>query len=1098
MNKLTESSNGLNFFYFYYIILIILRYDGLEFVYPVRMEVSMMQRRFLLLCLVLVYILNVGAQNVQAFSVSQGDSENIEGIVPSLFKHLDWRNIGPANMMGRVTDIEGVPGNPDVVFVGTASGGLWKTANGGTTWTPVFDKQPVASIGDLALEPGNPEVIYAGTGESNVRNSVSFGNGVYKSTDGGKSWVHLGLEDTRHIARIVINPKDPKIVFVGALGHAFGSNRQRGVFRSPDGGKTWSKVLFSDDQHGVADMDINPDNPNIVYAALWYFERKPWTFTSGDKQGGVYRSIDGGLTWSRLSDGLPQLVGRIGIKVSPSNPRVVYAITESPEGTLYRSDNGGDTFRQVSENPGIVSRGFYYTDLRVDPSDENRVYAVSSRLSVSIDGGKTFRRISPETHVDYHAFWIDPADPSRIWQGQDGGVCVTYDRGEKWDYVNNFPVGQFYQVYADNREPFYYVGGGMQDNGTWYGPGRSREPFGILNDDWRMISFGDGFHIIVHPDDHELFLSESQGGRIMRTDMRTREQQDASPQARRADGAPASTIKYRFHWNAPVILSPHDKNTVYVGSNVVFKSTDFGRSWEIISPDLTTNDPEKQKQAGGPAWPENTTAEFHCTIISLAESPVQPGVLWAGTDDGNLYVSLNRGGEWNNVVDAVPGIGQNSPVSHIEPSRTSAGLAYCSFDRHMLDDLHPYVYVTTDFGKSWENVTGNLPGSAYVWVVKEDTRSPGLLYVGTELGLFASFSRGNDWIKLHMQNLPVVAVHDILVHPRDNDLILGTHGRSLWILDGISFLQELSSEVVDQPAHVFTIGPAVRFSSKPTRYGIGDGVFRGKNPPYGALVTYYLKEKPAAETQVGLEILDERREVIRRIKDLPKESGLNRASWDLCYDRPRPRRERREELDFFRRPLTGPQVLPGTFTARLIVGERSYEKPVTVRLDPALEVSKEDLVERQRYAFELRDMQSYVNDGLRALDSVLSQLKERKDVIKDSKEISVQVLIAVKDHIQEVTKIQNTLSRPEGRAVRRESSKLVGRLRGLYQTVEGVNARPTEAQIAYFEELKDEYNTALAAVNQYLSQTANDLNDLLSQQQAPVIIVPEPVQYEKN
>lgn len=521
-------------------------------------------------------------------------------IDPSLFENLEWRNIGPAIMGGRTTDIEGVPGNPNIVYVATASGGLWKTTNGGITWTPIFDRQNTISIGDIAIDPKNPDVIWVGTGESNTRNSVSFGDGVYKSTDGGKTWQHLGLRDTRHISRILIHPHNPDIVYVGAVGHAFGPNEERGVFMTTDGGRTWQKVLYIDAQHGVSDMDMDPSNPNILYAAMWYFERKPWTHRSGSEKGGVFKSVDGGRTWKKLERGLPKLLGRIGVKVAPSNPQVVYVIAESKEGTLFRSDDRGETFREVSREVRIVSRGFYYADLRVDPWDENRVYAIASNLFVSIDGGRTFRRISARTHSDYHTLWIDPTNPYRLWQGNDGGVAVSYDRGETWEYVNNIPLGQFYQIHADNRLPFYWVSGGLQDNGTWTGPSRTREPAGILNDDWIMVSFGDGFHVVTHPEDPNLYLSESQGGNLFRTDLRTREQQNVSPQARRNDGGPVGELKYRFNWNAPIVLSPHDKNTVYYGGNVVFRSTDFGKTWQVISPDLTTNDPEKQKDAGGP------------------------------------------------------------------------------------------------------------------------------------------------------------------------------------------------------------------------------------------------------------------------------------------------------------------------------------------------------------------------------------------------------------------------------------------------------------------------------------------------------------------
>src|SRR5918997_408641 len=502
------------------------------------------------------------------------------------FERLEWRQIGPANMGGRTADVEGVPGNPNLVYVATASGGLFKTTNGGVRWTPVFERQGTISIGDIALEPGNPDVIWLGTGEANPRNSVSFGDGVYKSTDGARTWQHVGLRDSRHVSRILINPRNPDVVYVGALGHAFGPNEERGVFMTTDGGRTWSKTLYVDAEHGVADMEIDPTNPNVLYAAVWKFRRTPWTHTSGSERGGVFKSTDGGRTWKKLETGLPKLAGRIGVKVAPSNPSVVYAIMEAKDGTLYRSDDRGETWRNVSKQTNIVSRGFYYTDMRVDPVNENRVYAVASTLFVSIDGGRTFRSITGRTHIDYHALWIDPLQPKRMWQGQDGGVAVSYDAGETWEVVNTLPIGQFYQIHADDRRPFYYVMGGLQDNGTWTGPSRTREPVGIQNDDWRMISFGDGFFVLNNADDAELYLSESQGGNVVRTDMRTREQQLIVPYMG-DDGGPAESAKFRFNWNSPLILSPNDKNTVYLGGNVVFKSTDFGKTWARISPDLT-------------------------------------------------------------------------------------------------------------------------------------------------------------------------------------------------------------------------------------------------------------------------------------------------------------------------------------------------------------------------------------------------------------------------------------------------------------------------------------------------------------------------------
>jgi len=1045
----------------------------------------------------LVFFIIMGVISALSFGTAM-DPVSVDDVEldSALFKNLSWRNIGPANMVGRISDVEGVPGDPNIVYVGSASGGVWKTTNGGTTWTPIFDGQPVASIGDIALEPGNPDVVYVGTGESNVRNSVSFGNGVYKSTDGGHTWNYLGLKDTEHISRIVINPNNTDVVYVGALGRAFGPNAGRGVFVSRDGGKSWEKTLYKDEWHGISDMDINQKNPNILFAGLWRFVRKPWTFESGDKGGGVFRSVDGGRTWSKVTEGLPELIGRIGIKIAPSNPDVVYAMTESPEGTLYRSDDGGKSFRRVSEDKQIVSRGFYYTDLRVDPVDENRVYAVSSRLHVSIDGGKTFRRISSSTHVDFHALWIDPENPGRMWQGQDGGIAVSYDRGANWDYVNNICAAQFYQIYADNREPFYYVGGGLQDNGVWYGPSRNKETFGILKADWRMISFGDGFHVTCHPDNPDLFISERQGGGIVRTDMNTREQQDVSPQPRRADGAPVSELEYRFNWNTPIIPSPHDKKTIYVGSNVVFKSLDFGSTWEVISPDLTTDDPEKQKAAGGPAWPENTTAEYYCTIISLAESPVQPGVIWAGTDDGQLHVTMNGGNEWENVVNSIPDLPSYTPVSHVEPSLTSAGMAYATFDRHMLDDFSPYVYRTSDFGRTWVDITGNLPDNAYVWVVREDPVRPQIIYAGTELGLFVSFSRGTYWVKFHMKNLPTVAVHDILLHPRDKDLILGTHGRGIWIFDDVSFIRGIYKELLEKEAHLFRIRTAVRYAEKATRYGIGDREYTGENPPYGALLTYYLKDRIDDSEDLRIDIYDKDKKLIRRITGLPSEKGINRAVWDLRETAPRQRIEREQEENFFSRGPRGPLVLPGIYTVRLVLKGQAYKEELTVEADPTVEVSHDDLELQHKYASDLCFMQSCVNDGLRAFDTLLEQLKERKNtILKQTNKFPEEVMDAIDSHIQEIMQIQDLLTKPEGAPFWTEGPRLIERLSALFQSIDSVNKAPTRSQQSYFSELKQEFEAAMIQINAYLSERAKLINRIFSENNVPTLLIPSTIEY---
>jgi len=1017
------------------------------------------------------------------------------------FDHLEWRSIGPVNMSGRVADVEGIPGNPNVLYVGAASGGVWKTTDGGLTFQPIFDDQPIASIGDLALAPTNPAVIYVGSGEANARNSVSFGDGVYKSTDAGQSWTHVGLADTRHISRVLVSSLDPEVVFVGAMGHFYGPNEERGVFRSTDGGRNWEKVLYVDDRHGVSDMDIDPTNPNIVYAAFWHFDRKPWTHTTGSLEGGVFKSVDGGTTWKKLTEGLPEgIVGRIGVKVAPSNPEVVYVIAESDEGTLFRSDDRGETFTKVSDNVRIVSRGLYYTDIRVDPADENRVYAVSSRLFVSIDGGKNFNRISRTTHVDYHSLWIDPSNPDRIWQGQDGGVAVSYDRGQTWEPIRNLPIAQFYQAFHDNREPFYYVGGGLQDNGTWYGPSRTREPAGILEDDWRMMSFGDAYFVVPHPEIEDLFLSESQAGGIVRTDMRTRQQVDVSPQPRRNDGGPIGDLEYRFNWNSPIVASPHDPMTIYFAGNVVFRTRDFGDTWDKISPDLTTDDPDKQGEAGGPAWKENTTAEYHCTIISFAESPVEAGVLWAGTDDGNIQLSRDGGESWTDLTGNVRGLAEFSPVSHIEPSRTAAGTAYASFDRHMFDDLRPQLFKTTDYGRTWKQVaTDGIPETAWIWVVREDPTNTDLLWAGTELGLYASYDAGKSWRRHHLKNLPTVSVHDVLIHPRDNDIILGTHGRALWVFDDATALQQWSDEMAGEQARLFDIRPAVRFPSRFTRYGLGDKVHRAPNPPSGALITYYLPEEldeaeeaPKNE-RLKIEILDSAGEVIRTLepKQLNQEAGLNRAAWNLALDPARRRTPPEPEFIEFRGAPRGPMVLPGTYTIRLTVDGTSHERPVEVTVDPLVKVSPAELRQQYSAAVQLRDMQSIINDGLKGMDVVAGQLSARRAAMKSlDEELPEELEGALKAHDEAAEALMNALAREEGKPFWSQGPRLVERLGSLFFKVDGQFAAPTAAQMKLLVELSSEYDGAVGDLRGYFNDTLPRLNSELERAGVPQVAVP--------
>jgi len=1042
------------------------------------------------------------------------------------FAGLEFRNVGPVNMSGRVADVEGVPGDPRVVWVGSASGGVWKTDDGGITFRPVFDDQPVASVGDLALAPGNPDVVYVGTGESNVRNSVSFGNGVYRTTDGGQTWRHLGLEKTRHISRVLVHPRDPDTVWVGALGNIYAPSEERGVFRSRDGGVTWQKVLYLDEHHGVSDMDVDPANPKVLYAALWRFERKPWTHRSGSREGGVWRSVDGGDTWQQLTRGLPDLLGRIGVKVAPSDPRVVYVIAESDEGTLFRSSDRGDSFEKVSDEAGIVSRGLYYTDMRVDPGDANRVYAVSSLLQLSIDGGRSFERISPGTHIDFHSLWIDPLDPDRMWQGQDGGVAVSYNRGATWEPIRNLPLAQFYQVFHDDRRPFYVVGGGLQDNGTWYGPSRTREPAGILPDDWRMMSFGDAYWVVPHPDQPEVFISESQGGGILRTDMRTRQQLDINPQARRNDGGPVDELEFRFNWNSPIVGSPQGGETVFFAGNVVFRTDDFGDSWTQISPDLTTDDAEKQQEAGGPVWKENTTAEWHTTIISLAPSPVDPQVIWAGTDDGNLQLTRDAGGTWTNLIGNVRGIPAFSPVSHIEASRDDPGTAWAAFDRHMFDDYRGQVFKTTDFGATWRPASDGLPEEGWVWALLQDPRNHDLLYAGTEVGLYASWNGGARWQKLHLGNLPTVAVHDIRVQPRTDDLILGTHGRALWIFDDLTPIQRWG-DVDPEAPHLFETRPGLRHPVRFTRYGLGDKVYTAPNPPYGALITYYLPEslEPAPEAAAGsgdaveepgeagsdtddgardggpqeerirIEILDASGTVVRRLSEVGKARGLNRVAWDLAYDPPRPRREARGGGGggAFFQPPRGPEALPGTYTVRLSTGDVVLETPVEVELDPLLEVSPEALRAQFEAASELRALTSAVNDALVRLDAASDELEARQGMVKRLKrELPASLRGTLKARGEELDALLKRLARDPSRPRWSLGPRLSEQLSSLFSDLDTAFAAPSAAQRAFLRELAEETAKALADVNAWLGSLPA-LNEELAAAGVPGLTLHEPV-----
>jgi len=876
---------------------------------------------------------------------------------PNLAKDLKWRNVGPANMTGRISSFDALDKDFTQVLVGGASGGVWKSVNAGTTWEPIFEKYGTSSIGDVAFFQKNSNIIWVGTGEECVRNSVEWGDGVYKSVDGGKTFKRMGLETTQTIGKVLPHPTDPNVCFVAAAGHPWGLTGDRGLFKTADGGKTWQKLgggLPNDGKTGAMDLVMDPRNANVLYVTFWQRLRQPWRFDSGGPNGGIYKTTDGGRSWTKLTKGLPAGdIGRVGIAISRSNPRVLAACVEhgfQPRATIveggvskdnpdykdmaklgtgiYRSEDGGASWNFMNRTN---SRPFYYSHVYINPFDDKMVYHLTADLSYSENGGKTFKQIGG-LHPDFHAMWLDPTNRNRFYVGQDGGASLTHDHGKSWIFFDNLCFSQFYAVSADMRDP-YYVYGGLQDNGTWGGPSMSREG-AILTDFWYNVGGGDGFHTQNDPTDWRTLYGESQGGSIQRTNVETREgrsirpnqnnivnykeffptapaaaeQPGGQPPAQGAVQPPAQqgqrgqggrqaqagqpggpgggrgASPFRFNWSTPILLSPHNPRTIYFGGNRVFKSMDRGDHWMIISPDLTTNDANKNKPSGG-ITTENTGAETHCTIITIAESPLTPGLVWAGTDDGNVQITRNGGVAWTNVRPNVPGVPPNTWVSRIEASHFDEGTSYLTFDGHRSDDFKPYVFKTTDYGATWTNIANNLPDGGPVYVIREDLKNKNLLFVGTQFSVFFSANGGKSWTSL-LLNAPIMAFHDLLIHPRDNDLIAATHSRGIWILDDISALQQASETVLNGDATLFEANrPATRWLRIARGgYGRGSLFFRGENPPTGALIHYFLKSKPSGPATIEISDITGVNKTVFSIEN--DESGIHRLVWDLRWDPP--------------------------------------------------------------------------------------------------------------------------------------------------------------------------------------------------------------------
>ena len=1021
---------------------------------------------------------------------------------PPELKSLKYRNIGPA-WGGRVSRAAGVPGDPNTYYVASASGGVWKSTDGGIKFKSIFDDQPISSIGSIAIAPSDSNVIYVGSGEANIRGNVAAGNGIYKSVDAGKTWTHVWHQEGQ-IGTMVVDPRNADIAFAAVLGHAFGPNPERGVYRTKDGGKTWQQVLKKDADTGASDVALDPSNPNIVFAGLWQARRRPWDLTSGGPGSGLYVSGDGGDNWKQLTaKGLPKgLWGKIGVAVAPSDGRRVYALIEAEEGGLFSSEDGGETWTRASGHRSLRQRAWYYSTLTINPSNPNEVWAPQVPLLKSIDGGKTFTTVKGIPHGDNHDIWIDPKNPKRIVDSDDGGVNISVDGGESW-YAPALPIGQFYHVSVDNRAPFY-VAGALQDIGTAQGPSNSLRRGGIRNTDYHRVGGGEAGWVVSDTSDPNIVYAGEYGGYISRYDHRTHQARNVGIYPEDGSGHGAEDLRVRFQWTAPIAVSPHDPKAIYHGGNVLYKTSNGGQTWTAISPDLTRNDKSKQKWSGGPITGDNTGVEVYDTIFVVAESPAQKDLIWVGSDDGLVHVTRDGGKNWKNVTSAMSGIPEWGTVSMIEPSRTEAGVAYVVVDAHRLDDVHPYLYKTTNFGESWTRLDSKLPQDVYLHSVRIDPVRPEILYLGAERGVAFSSDGGASWRSLKT-NLPTVAVHDLVV--KDNSLVLGTHGRSFWIFDHLSVIRDLSPKVTLEPAGVFAVVDAARWR---LHSGPGDK-WSGENPPAGAVIYYWLKEP--AKDEVKIEILDAENRVVNTLSSKPKtppghgddlaeaeeaakkaalstEAGVQQAVWDMTYQGSE--LVQNAKLDAGD-PYVGPMALPGNYTVRLTVGGKSLTAPLRVVPDPRVQLSAEDLQAQLTMATAVRNDISRVTHIVRQLRTVRQQLSWRNDLLKGNARAAELVkdseaLIARLDELE--AKIHN----PKAEIVydilaMSGGAKLYSRLSYVYDSLTDSDGPPSQGAKEVYADQKHELDGYEAQFRQLTSTDLPRLNDLAKRLDLPIVIV---------
>lgn len=1044
----------------------------------------------------------------------QDEPEPIEPdkpIVPARFKRLTYRNIGPS-AGGRVSRVAGVPGNPLLYYAATASGGVWKSTNGGTAWKPIFDDNSTLSCGSIAVANTNANIIYVGTGEANIRGNVQPGNGIYKSSDGGKNWQHV-WKQRGQIGTMIVHPSNADVAFAAVLGRAFSPNADRGVYRTKDGGKNWEKVLFVDEETGAADVCFDPSSPSTLYAGMWQTRRRPWELTSGGPGSGLYVSRDGGDSWKKLTGkGLPEGIwGKVGVAVAPSDSDRVYALIEAEEGGLFRSDDGGETWKIVNKERVLRQRAWYYNTITVDPTNADILYCPQVPLVKSVDGGKTFTSMTGLHHGDHHDLWIDPTNPKRMINGNDGGVDITSDGGKTW-FAPPLPISQFYRINVDNRNP-YHVFGTMQDLGSAGGPSNSLRGTGIHLGDWQSVGGGETGYVLPMKKDDFIFAGEY-AGIITRFNRKTGQAKNVSIYPDNPSGHGGVDMKYRFRWPAPIAGSPHDPKVLYHAGNVLFRSNDLGQTWKALSEDLTRNDKSKQQWSGGPITGDNTTAEFYCTISAVAESPRKKGVIWVGSDDGLLHLSQDDGKTWKNLSEKLPRFPDWATIKMIEPSPHEAGTALIVVDAHLLDDMKPYLFRTKDFGGTWESLSEKMPQENYLHVCRIDPVKKNLMFAGADNGVLFSSDEGITWEPLKL-NLPPVAVTDLLV--QGNDLVVGTHGRSLWILDDINLLRQKQPEAEES---IFLYTP-----SEVTRWQIAGGftsynLAGFENPPTGAVLQYVLSEKVTGT--VKLEIFDAKDNKVidftGKVKEKPKKDaddkdkkkeedeeekkgkkpklpvkpGLHRFLWNLAGEGGKAIEGAQVDAGD---PELGPTVNPGKYTVKLTANDKTVTSNLVIKPDPRVKYAAGELEEQEAFAIELRGQLNALTETVEGIRSLQKQLKGRDELLKKEKDPRYKELKEEsKKFAEKLTELEERMHNPKAKVpydilAMKGGAKLYSRLCGLYAWVADGDGKPNQGQKEVAEVLKKE-QAACVEIWKELSQTAlPKLNEAAKKLEVPILFL---------